>query len=251
MSLRQKLALGFGGVLAIIVAIGVHNVARITELGQSIDVILRENYRSVLACQEMKEAVERMDGGVVFALLGAGEKGSDQIAQNEARFEKALDVELHNITIPGEGEKAALLKRLFEQYRSTVRATAAPALGQEARRKTYFAELRPRSQRIRDTADDILQMNQKSMVDRDARARRQASAVLKQVYLMFFAATIVAAGFLFLTGKWILRPITRLIDSANEIRKGNLELVVPRTSRDEIGQLSEAFNAMTASLRDV
>ncbi len=250
MSLRQKLALGFGGVLATIVAIGVHNVARISELGQSIDVILRENYRSVLACQEMKEAVERMDDGAVFALLGAEGKGSDRIAQNEGRFEKALDVELHNITIPGEGEKAALLTRLFERYRSTVRATGDPALGREARRKMYFAELLPLSQRIRDTADDILHMNQKSMVDRDARARRQASSVLRQVYLMFFAATVVAAGFLFLTGKWILRPITRLIDSANEVRKGNLELVVPIASRDEIGQLSEAFNEMTAGLRE-
>ena len=164
MSLRQKLALGFGGVLAIIVAIGVHNVARISELGQSIDVILRENYRSVLACQEMKEAVERMDDGAVFALLGAEGKGSDQIAQNEGRFEKALDVELHNITIPGEGEKAALLKQLFEQYRSTVRATGGLARGREARREMYFAELLPLSERIRNTADDILRMNQKSMV---------------------------------------------------------------------------------------
>jgi hypothetical protein len=30
-------------------------------LGPAIDVILRENYRSVIACQQMKEALERMD----------------------------------------------------------------------------------------------------------------------------------------------------------------------------------------------
>ena len=50
MSLRQKLALGFGGLLVIIAAIGIHNITRITALGQSIDVILRENYRSVVVC---------------------------------------------------------------------------------------------------------------------------------------------------------------------------------------------------------
>jgi len=244
------LALGFGGLLVIIAAIGIHNITRITALGQSIDVILRENYRSVLACQEMKDALERMDSGAVFVLLGAEQKGNDQIAQNEARFEKALQVELGNITVPGEGEKAERLKQLFGQFRSDIKVMANPAFGREARRKAYFDELLPQFQRMKETADDILRMNQENMVAMDARARRQAQSVRGQMYLMLLAATVIAAGFLFLTGKWILRPLTRLTDSAKEIRKGNLDLVVQSASRDEIGQLSEAFNEMTASLRE-
>ncbi len=250
MSLRQKLALGFGGLLVIIAAIGIHNITRITALGQSIDVILRENYRSVVACQEMKEALERMDSGVVFVLLGAEQKGNDQIAQNDARFEKALRVELGNITLPGEGEKAKRLQQLFGQFRTGIKVMGNPEFGREARRKAYFDELLPLFQRMKDTADDILRMNQENMVAMDARARRQAQSVRGQMYMMLLAATIVAAGFLFLTGKWILRPITRLTNSAKEIRKGNLDLVLPGGSADEIGQLSEAFNEMTASLRE-
>src|SRR5512140_456142 len=67
---------------------------------------------------------------------------------------------------------------------------------------------------------------------------------------MLVAATALSAAFLYLTGGWILRPITRLIRSAEEIRRGNLDLVVQSTSRDDIGQLSESFNAMAASLRE-
>jgi signal transduction histidine kinase len=250
LSLRQKLALGFGGLLVIIAAIGVHNITRITALGQSIDVILRENYRSVVACQEMKEALERMDSGAVFVLLGAEQKGNDQIAQNEARFEKALQVELGNITLPGEGEKAETLKQLFGKYRSGIKVMGNPAIGREARRKAYFDGIQPLFQQIKDTADDILRMNQENMVTMDALARRQALSVRGQMYLMLLAATIVAAGFLFLTGKWILQPITRLTNSAKEIQKGNLDLVVPAGSGDEIGQLTKAFDEMAASLRE-
>ncbi len=250
MSLRQKLALGFGGLLLGIAAIGLHNISRITALGESIDVILRENYRSVVACQEMKESLERMDSGAVFVLLGAEQKGNDQIAQNETRFEKALQVELGNITLPGEGEKAALLSQLFQQYRSDIKVMGNPAFGREARRKAYFDVLHPSFQRIKDTSDDILRINQENMVAMDARARRQALSVRRQMYLLLLAATLVAGGFLFLTGKWILHPITKLTHSAKEIQKGNLDLVVPSTSRDEIGQLSAAFNEMAASLRE-
>jgi signal transduction histidine kinase len=236
--------------LIIIAAIGIHNITRITALGQSIDVILRENYRSVVACQEMKEALERMDSGAVFVLLGAEQKGNDQIARNDARFGKALQVTSGNITLPGEREKAERLKQLFGQFRSDIQVMGNPAFGREARRKAYFDELLPLFQRMKDTADDILRMNQENMVAMDARARRQAQSVRGQMYMMLLAATIVAAGFLFLTGKWILQPITRLTNSAKEIRKGNLDLVLPGGSRDEIGQLSEAFNEMAASLRE-
>lgn len=250
MSLRQKLALGFGGILVIIAVIGVHNITRITGLGQSIDVILRENYRSVVACQEMKEALERMDSGAVFVLLGAEEKGNEQIARHAPLFEKALSTEMGNITLPTEGEKAGELKRLFQQYRSTIGMMGDPAVGREARRKAYFSELQPLFQKIMGTADDIQRMNQENMVAMDRRARLQAKVAQRQMYIMLLAATALSAVFLYLTGGWILRPITRLIRSAEEIRRGNLDLVVQSTSSDEIGRLSESFNAMAASLRE-
>ena len=42
-----------------------------------------------------------------------------------------------------------------------------------------------------------------------------------------------------------------MIESANEIRRGNLDLMLDTGSRDEIGQLSEAFNAMAEGLRQI
>src|SRR3990172_6058044 len=114
------------------------------------DVILGENYRSVVAWQEMKEALDRMDSGAVFVLLGAEEKGNVQIAKHEALFGKALQVEVNNITLPVER-----VKHLFQQYRSSIKAMGNPAIGREARRKTYFSELQPLFQQIKETADDI------------------------------------------------------------------------------------------------
>ncbi|MCK7492023.1 MAG: hypothetical protein MZW92_10485 [Comamonadaceae bacterium] len=55
--------MGFGALLVIILVIGAQSIHHLSRLGVSIDVILRENYRSVLACQQMKEALERIDSG--------------------------------------------------------------------------------------------------------------------------------------------------------------------------------------------
>ena len=51
-SIRQKLLLGFGGLLLIVAAMGLLTIRQIDSLGGAIDVILKQNYRSVVACQE-------------------------------------------------------------------------------------------------------------------------------------------------------------------------------------------------------
>src|SRR5271157_626550 len=251
LGLRQKLSLGFGGLLAIIIVIGGHSVILLSQLGDSIDVILRENYRSVIACQQMKEALERIDSGVLFLLLGYEQEGLKQINANESDFEKALQVELNNITLPGEGEKAHQLKDFFMQYKSTIKDATNPSLAADVRRTNYFTKLLPLFEQIKTTADDVLQMNQQNMGDANDHARRRAASARQQMYFLLVVGAVVAGGFIFFTGRWILRPITRLILSANEIRAGNLDLVVKTDSRDEIGQLSEAFNSMAESLRRV
>ena len=248
--LRQKLTLGFGALLVIIIGISVQSILNVTRLGGAIDVILRENFRSVVACQQMKEALERIDSGILFTLLDERSTGEDLIAKNRTAFETALQVEMNTITLPGEGEKAVRLKDLFRRYVAALAETSDFGRPQASRKEIYFSRLLPLFQEIKDTADEILRMNQTNMHEANERARAGAASARKQMYAMFAAGIIVAIGFVLLTGRWILRPINRLIQSTDEIRRGNLDLVVPSGSRDEIGHLSAAFNAMTASLRE-
>jgi len=250
LGLRQKLSLGFGGLLLIILIIGIQSINYLTRLGQSIDVILRENYRSVIACQEMKESLETIDTGILFVLLGEREKGSELIQKNEVAFEKALQAELNNITLPEEGKKAHHLQNLFKQYQATLHEMQGPETDIHRERDAYFGRLFTLFVQIKETADEILQMNQKNMSDANNLARLSAASAKRQMYIFLLAGMLVAVGFVLFTGRWILRPIRRLTRSAEEIKQGNLELVVERDSRDEIGQLSEAFNEMALALRE-
>ena len=251
LGLRQKLALGFGGLLAIIAIIGVQSIINLARLGDSIDVILRENYRSVIACQQMKEALERIDSGLLFTLLGYNQNGEALILKNKINFEKALQVEINNITVPGEGERAAHLQELFGRYMTVLRSVEDQAGPIALRRETYFSSLLPLFSQIKDTSEAILQMNQRNMSEANDRARRRAETARRQMYVLVLAGALLALGFVFFTRRWVLRPIHRLIRSTDEIRRGNLDLVVPGDSRDEIGRLSQSFNAMTASLREL
>ena len=54
---------------------------------------------------------------------------------------------------------------------------------------------------------------------------------------------------LFLTSR-IVRPIRLLVQGTKEIMDGNYDYTVDNRSRDEIGQLTRAFNHMTGGLKE-
>ena len=155
-----------------------------------------------------------------------------------------------NITLPGEGEKAAALQDLFSRYRAALHGVMGPAPDRKIRLERFFGEVQPLFQQSKDTADEILRMNQGNMNEANERARRKAAFATQRMVLFLSFGFLIAVAFIFFTGRWILRPISRLTRSAEEIRGGNLDLVVQTDSRDEIGRLSEAFNEMAASLRE-
>lgn len=251
LGIRQKLALGFGGILVTVGVIGTLTITQITQLGEAIDVILRENYRSVIACQEMKESLERIDSGVLFFFAGNGPEGQRHIDENTTRFVSALKTEIGNVTLPGEQAKAAELSRLFGDFSERLTLVTAPDRTDSQRKEAYFNTVHPVFQKMKVLAQEILELNQANMVAANNHARQLAESAQTRIVLAIVLCAAIAILFLFFIQRWILGPISALIESTNEIRRGNLDLVLDTKSRDEIGHLSESFNSMTSALRAV
>lgn len=249
--IRQKLALGFGGLLAIVIVIGVLTVSHLRELGYAIDVILKENYLSVVACQNMKEALERMDSGILFTLAGHEEEGRKLIDENTKTFRSNLESEFGNVTLPLEREKAREIEKLFEQYVENIPLVTDAARPFQSRNEAYFDTLLPLFQRIKLLASEILAMNQSGMSRANDDARALAASAYREMLIAITACAVIAVLFSYLVHRWILRPVKTLTESAEEISRGNLDLVIETGSSDEIGRLSESFNEMTAALRQM
>src|SRR6266436_4381523 len=86
-TLRTKLLIGLTPLLAIVVALGLWAIVMFSRLGGNIDVILKENYRSVRAAEGMKEALERIDSALLFAIGGEEKQARDQFAEFKPMFE--------------------------------------------------------------------------------------------------------------------------------------------------------------------
>jgi adenylate cyclase len=92
------------------------------------------------------------------------------------------------------------------------------------------------------------ELNQVVAAAAKAAQARQANVVRAVVAITALAGLlglIVAGGF----SRGLSRPVRRLLDGTDAVQRGQLDTVVPVTSRDEIGLLTRAFNAMVAELK--
>src|SRR5262249_40549423 len=62
-------------------------------------------------------------------------------------------------------------------------------------------------------------------------------------------AVVIGLGLSAMGARRLVQALWRVVDGAKAIQAGNLAVKVPVTSRDEIGQLAQAFNRMAEELR--
>ena len=249
MTLNRRLLIGIMPVLVIFLAVGICAIALFLRLGGAIDVILRENYQSVVACQNMKEAAERMDSGLLFILNGEEQRGRSLFAQYAPVFEDNLNTESHNITLPGEGTLERKLAAVHTAYMRQASAFMSLAPVDAARRSLYFGDLLPAFTEVKDTASHILDLNQKNMVEANNAARQQSQDASRYMIIALLSGFVVAAAAAYALARSILRPVQSLTESAEQLGEGNLDQHVPVQSNDELGKLAAAFNKMATRLR--
>jgi NtrC-family two-component system sensor histidine kinase KinB len=262
-TLKTKLLIGLLPTLVILVTLGLWAIVMFYRLGNNIDVILRENYRSVLAAEGMKEAIERMDSGLLFEVIeqvdtshafvvdGRTKSGREQFDRNRPLFEKNLETELGNITVEGEQEAADALQRLFRQYLASAgRFFALPPAPPGRRAELYYRELFPTFSEIKNHADEILRLNHDNMKAMDRRARENASDSIRLMIVALIAAVVLTLWVSLRLNRSILNPIHAVTDGARAMARGELDQIVAAASRDELGDLAHAFNEMARTIRD-
>ena len=234
--------------LTLVMASAIFNFVR---LGRSIDRILKDNYKSVIAAQTMKEALERQDSAATFFLAGQTEKAQTQYQANWTRFRDAYQSEAHNITEQGEKQIADDIEHKFSTYRQNVERLlyAKPEMPSEVARAYYFGTLEPEFAELKQRAQDVLDLNQAAIVQADDRAKVEA----RRASTFSIGVTAGACLLALLLVPWTIRatltPLRSLARQAEEIGVGHLNQRIHLNRADEIGALAASFNQMAEKLR--
>ncbi len=247
--MKWRIFFGIAPILVLVAGIGICAIILFRSLGGKIDLLLKENYRSVVAGQQMKESLERMDSAAFFTLVGEDARGRQVYRQNEPIFAENLRIEEHNVTLPGEQELADSLHSLFASYSSEI-SKFWNLSDLDQKRRVYFDALLPIATRIKDTAQEVIRINEENMLFENQEARALSNKSTRWMIVAGLVGIGASLFFAFWLQRSLVRSIQRLTAVAKELGDGKLDQLVPVTSRDELGQLAEAFNKLAGKLRN-
>ncbi|MCF8026303.1 MAG: HAMP domain-containing protein [Desulfobacteraceae bacterium] len=254
MTLKKKILVGYGVAFTLLALVVAWSVAHLVSLGKATDAILNENYRSILAAENMVDALERQDSGILLMFLGDTEKGAAQFRKNEAVFIKWLARAKDNITIDGEATLLSDIEGNYEEYRKRFFTLAGKSsqIERQASSKSlsveYAQTIQPLFSKVRNDCIGLRNLNEETMYAASVNAGQVAQRAIWSTVMVASAALIVAFVFSLFLAERIARPIRRFMEASRKISSGDYGVRVPVETNDELGHLAREFNEMAARL---
>ncbi|WP_414663975.1 ATP-binding protein [Horticoccus sp. 23ND18S-11] len=242
--LRTRLYLGLLPLLLLIAATGGYAIYVCRDLAGSLSRDLVNNYRSVVAAQQMRTAATLMNSAL--APLALGENERRVFEENKSTFTREL---MAQAALSAGSPRSRFVGAVDEEFaRFRQRGEALLQVGGSGSLRAAI-DNRGSIVSIYGALDRLAQHDVEAAQQTAARVDRLGEKT-QQVMLVTIAGGVVL--FLFLAWRLaasLLAPIRMLTASAVALGDGDLDREVPELSRDELGQLAKAFNTMAIKLR--
>jgi len=249
MTLRRRILIGYGAGLGLLAVLLAWAVVNLVSLGQASDAILRENYKSILAAENMIDAIERQDSATLLAVLGYQGEGLQQFRENENHFLQWLGRAKDNVTIPGEAEIISAIEAGYSAYLVNFSQLPQPERSDpEQASQFYHDTVWPSFQVVRDNCVCLREINQDTMFAASKRAEHVAHTAILSTATVGLAAVAIGLAFSLLLSKRLVQPIRQMMNATEALAEGDYEVKVPAAGADELGRLAEGFNAMADKL---
>jgi len=250
MTLKKKILIGYGVVFVLMGLVVVWAVTNLVSLGKASDAILRENYRSILAAENMVDALERQNSAVLLIFLGDSEKGIHQYRENEAVFLQWLARAKDNVTIQGEGELIQSIEAYYAKYRQEFSSLTdlRDAAKQPPQLSYYHKTIFPLFSGVREACIRLRRLNEETMYAASLKAGTVATRAIWSTVFVAASALMVALVFSLLLAERMVRPLRSFMEASRKISAGDYAVQVPVETDDELGRLAGEFNRMATQL---
>lgn len=253
MNLKKKILIGYGVAFSLMGLVVTLAIFHLWSLAKTTDEILRDYYRSILAVENMVDALGRQDSSILLMLMGDVDKGIAQYRENETLFLEWLGRSKDSIAVQGESEVVQAIESNYSEYRSKfVDITNSRELKREVlplTLKTYKESILPAYSKVKATCLELRTMNEKTMYSVSEKEREIAKWAIWSTIFVASLASIIAFFFSLVFAERLVLPLRRFVEAAKKISAGEFSVQLSVETRDELGELAGEFNQMTAQLR--
>lgn len=249
-NLKTKLMAVFIGLLLIFIVNSVWAVLNFNGLTDSIEGIMEDNYQSVVAAQNMINAIERQDSAELSYIFTGNENASQNFQNNQTEFIKWLTRAEDNITEEGETELLNNISSSYSLYTDEFRKlTQTNEEDQFTTHDYYYAEIFPLFEQLKNDLRDLQMINQEAMLMLRNRAGQTAKTASYRTVLIAGLTVLVGLILILYMINKAINPIYTLIEKIRKISEGDYSQQLDIDGDDEIGTLAKEFNHMTEQLK--
>jgi methyl-accepting chemotaxis protein len=254
LKIAQRLALGFGALCLILVAIQTFSINMLGKVNEGTADLVSRRVPNIVATSlvlaEVNDVAIALRNMILSADPADRQKQRDEIVSSRKAGLENLEKLQQNVISP---QGRALLERMTAANARYIKGqeemmTRIDA-GDDAEMRRYMKEvMRPIIADLKQAVNGLLE--QQSGIARKTAVEAQAAfESTRMTMVVLAAASLALAG---LIGWWITRsitrPIVRALEVANTVAAGDLTSRIEVTSTDETGQLLQALKTMNASL---
>ncbi len=249
MKIKTQIFLGFSFILVLTLFLAGAFVYSLGSLSNASEKVLKENYRSIKASEELVLSLSKMDQIMSRVCLGKNynEDILLEILNSERKlFHNNLKILSEHITEPSEGSLVQSLQEeyaLYESYIDMFRHSS-------DRVSLYFGSLQRQNEILRETSTNLNSLNHAALSRKDSEAQKLYFRVNIYVVVLAVLLMVITGIFLYKIPQHIVQPIVDLTKKIKAISSGNYDQQIEVESESELGDLLTAFNDMSIKLRE-
>ncbi len=253
----QRLALGFGVVIALLVLLAGLSYYRITGLSKEVSTMVQDRYPKTVVANQIKAQLNEMSRNMLNVLIMTDadqiKKELENIAKENSNNEAALANLKKTITDAKASEQLAAIMAIRDKFIPL--QTKFVALVNEDRKDEamlkFLFSIRPIQNKYFAALDDFIQLQNSQMVQAGKDSETVATQTSGFILILALAAGGISIVVAFLATKSITRPLIDAVRVAKRVAKGDLSSDIEVTTSDETGQMMQALREMNDSLMKI
>lgn len=217
---KYKILAGFLLLVILLVVAGAVSIYEFVKLSNSVDALIEDNYKTIVAAKQMLEALEREDSGILLLILGQWEEGRKILKTADSEFLKGLEIARNNITEPNENKLIENIELQYSQYKSIWEKPIVDTQ-KEGNIHWYQMTIHQEFSKTKHAINDLMTLNQDSMyLEASALKDKSYRAIMPDI-VAIIAAVLFSIILNFFITKYYISPLERLTNTIHEYKPGS------------------------------
>ena len=226
---------------------GLISIHELMKIGNYVQKLLDENYRSIEAAGTMQEALEREDSGILLLLMGNREEGQKVLNEGDDLFNKGFLSAKNNITIPGESRYVDKINLDYNNYKKTWEE---PIEGTDKQEnfEWYYNKPQQAFLQVKKSVKQLMELNQEMMYKTGSDLKNRAQHAVMPGIVAIVGAVVFALMFSYFINHYFARPVVQITKGIEEYNSTGKAFAMTSETKDEMGRLINAIRNLLQKL---